>query len=105
MQAKSAHEPQLLKDLLESIEKENLIGKIDHVDERPGDGLYAEDDDFSLIPNMIMPLSENNLMLAYANDDFLEDQPEEQKQFEKDFNKQLTNIAEDDEELNETINK
>jgi hypothetical protein len=73
MQAKSAHEPQLLKDLLESIEKENLIGKIDHIDERPEDGLYAEDDDFSLISKMVIPQSEKNLMIADANDEFLED--------------------------------
>jgi hypothetical protein len=77
VQAKTAHEPQLLKDLLESLEKDNLFGNIDHVDEKLADGLYPEDDDFSLIPDMGMPQLDNNLLLADANDDFLEEQLDE----------------------------
>lgn len=58
-----AQEPQLLKDLLEEIDNK-LIGNMD-IDEPLIDGLYKEDEDFSLIQDSDGLLNmDDNLLLA-----------------------------------------
>ena len=70
-------EPQLLKDILESIDQEHMFSNIDQHEEKLVDGLYREDEDFSAIQAPIEDLILSDELIPEETKDYEETKTKE----------------------------